>query len=421
MENDDVIINLVTKINVDNKFWCNEAVLIEVVNGKCKLRNKYKRIPDGYYGERSLKSLYLNEIPLVHLNVPYCPTCKSMIATGYGINNTDTSEIKEIMDKLNSDYTNISDAIENIKPILGLLRSGLYVIADTISYPTDGNGNFFWDTNNEMTENSATGAVFTKNFELIEDVPMYIYPTQGTICFNEERVDYYTEKYKSLDTFPRAITYYSGQFLSSLIDGHHKATAMALKGKQIPCTTIIPISYFSEGNNEKSIHFADFEIDNTMISEELFSKHYDNTTLVEDLIKQTPADLVKHKWSEKYLATSKFYPSVKEIAEVIALDWDINNSVSEEQINNLLNDENDDSFRILQCIVEHLSRIESPKLKNIAFKCGNAPYPPLKKSIFEALIKIKNDEEVERFFIDYLEIDKDMQSILREIADSYWD
>ncbi len=421
MSLDKIEINIITKINTDNKFWCTDAVLIEVVNGKCKLRNKYKQISDAYYGDRSLKSLYLNDIPLVHLNIPSCPTCKSMIATGYGINNTDTTEIKNIMDKLNSDYTNINAAIENIKPILGLLRSGLYVIADTLAYPTDGNGNFFWDTPNDMTENSATGAVFTRDFTLIEDVPMYIYPTQGTVCFNEERVDYYTEKYKNLETFPRAITYYSGQFLSTLLDGHHKATAMALRGKPIPCTTIIPTSYYSEGNDEKAIHFADFEIDNTIISDDLFMKYFDSTTVVESLIKQTSHELVKHNWSEKYLNSSKFYPTVREIAEVIALNLDLHSKVDDEQINELLQDASDESFKILQCIIEQLARTENPKLKKVALKCTQVNFPTLKKAIFEALVKLKNDEEVDAFFKEYIEHDSDMNSILREIADSYWD
>ncbi len=421
MDVDEVKINIISKLNVDNKFWCNEAVLIEVVDGKCKLRNKYKKVVDGYYGERTLKSLYLNDIPLVHLNVPFCPTCKSMIATGYAINNTDTSEIKEIMDKLNSDYTNISDAIENIKPILGLLRSGLYVVADTLAYPTDGNGNFFWDTKNHMNENSATGPVFTRDFELIEDVPMYIYPTQGTVCFNEEQVDFYTEKYKGLETFPRAITYHNNQFLSSVIDGHHKATAMALRGKPVPCTTIIPTSYYSGGDDEKAIHFAAFEIDNTMMPEDLFTKYYDSTTVVESLLNQTSHDLVKHNWSEKYTNTSKFYPTVREIAEVIALDLDLNSKIDDKQINDLINEASDESCKILQCYIEQLARTENPKLKEVAFKCRHVNYPLLKKAIFDSLVKIKNDEEVEAFFIDYLEEDKDLNSVLRQIADSCWE
>mgnify|MGYP003364032401 FL=1 len=63
--------------------------------------------------------------------------------------------------------------------------------------------------------------------------------------FTQERVDYYTQRFDTTDTFPRAIAFYCAEGISVLLDGHHKACAAARLGRQLPCITIFPFGgYF---------------------------------------------------------------------------------------------------------------------------------------------------------------------------------
>lgn len=70
---------------------------------------------------------------------------------------------------------------------------------------------------------------------------MYLYPTQTTDSYDENRVKYYIDKFKELsDSSPRAIVYYLDNFMNFVIDGHHKACASALLGEPLRCLLIIP-------------------------------------------------------------------------------------------------------------------------------------------------------------------------------------
>ena len=65
----------------------------------------------------------------------------------------------DIQEKVNSNYISLEKSIENIEPLLTLLETGFYLVADAICYPTDGDKNFFWNVPNEPVETLATGPV----------------------------------------------------------------------------------------------------------------------------------------------------------------------------------------------------------------------------------------------------------------------
>ncbi len=117
----------------------------------------------------------------------------------------------------------LETSIIDITPILGLLQTGLYVIGDIEAYPTDGNGHFFWEINDSFTENPATAGVLTDDYDYVDGIPVYLYPTQDTKFFDENRVDYYLKMYYDFDYAPRAIIYNYSEFISLILDGHHKA------------------------------------------------------------------------------------------------------------------------------------------------------------------------------------------------------
>ena len=144
---------------------------------------------------------------------------------------------------------NLDTSIASMAPLLGLLSSGLYVIAEGDSFPADGNGNFFWDVPDAFSNVEATGPAWYNDpdfeFTYSEGAPVFLYPSQPRTRLNQERVDYYTQRFDTTDTFPRAIAFSCAEGISVLLDGHHKACAAARLGRQLPCITIFPFGgYF---------------------------------------------------------------------------------------------------------------------------------------------------------------------------------
>ena len=187
-----------------------EAKLV-YINGKSKLVTDIGRYDSNY---RSPYQIKLNDVPLLQAKISNCPTCCSLLATGYGIENANCKELLDIQEKINSDYISLEKSIRDIEPLLTLLETGFYLIADAVCYPTDGDKNFFWNVPNEEIETLATGpaAIYDDEdayFNYIFGEPVYLYPTQTTDSYDENRVNYYTSKFKELaDSSPRAIVYY---------------------------------------------------------------------------------------------------------------------------------------------------------------------------------------------------------------------
>ena len=131
-----------------------EARLVHI-NGKAKLVKDMGKYDDNYTSPYQIK---LNDVPIVQTKIPECSTCCSVLATGYGIENANCKELLDIQEKINSNYVSLEKSIKNIEPLLTLLETGFYLIADAICYPTDGDKNFFWNVPNEQVETLATGS-----------------------------------------------------------------------------------------------------------------------------------------------------------------------------------------------------------------------------------------------------------------------
>ena len=247
-------------------FWCNEAVLIEVKNGRSALRWVRQKDYDNDY--MYLSALMLKDRPILQATLPECPTCEGLLATGYGIEKIDCSELKEIADKINMPYEGINQAVSNISAILGLLQDGTYVIADCNVFPTDGNGNFFWDVPSELTSAPITAGCLT----YIDDecnytggVPAFLYPSQSTDKFDSNCIEHYQRLLSDRQHFPRGIAYYCKEFGSILLDGHHKASACALSGETVPTLVIMPctgVEYRVVWGKtiDNSVHFGEIKI-----------------------------------------------------------------------------------------------------------------------------------------------------------------
>ena len=63
-----------------------------------------------------------------------------------------------------------------MEPLLKLFETGFYLIAEAECYPTDGNGNFFWNIPNEFTDSPATGLAYLEDSDTycVFNQPVYL-------------------------------------------------------------------------------------------------------------------------------------------------------------------------------------------------------------------------------------------------------
>lgn len=426
LNNKNRILKISDKIDCSFLPMCKDAKLI-YVDGFGALKSSTKSVEDSYYGMRYLTQITLNGIPLVQINAPSCPTCKSLLATGLGIDKTNAYELTEISKNINSEFVNLEKSIDDLAPLLSLFESGLYVVADTLCYPTDGDGHFFWNVSNTLTESSATVGVLLPedDYNFVDGEPVFLYPTENTNCFNEERVQYYINTIKNSISPPRAIVYNFKEFMSFIIDGHHKACAAAILGKAVNCISIIPFSGYKYKNIKNrmvidSLYFSTIELNVDDIPAQYLPPIPKQGSFVsENNVQLYEGEITNQSWSQKYLDSSKYYPTVVEYADMVSSGvYDISDELIAECLENL----NNENQQKMKTILFSLCNRNDFRLKRVALICAKKlDNCKLKIQAFKVLSNIKDDPEIEEFFIDYLVENDDKHSALRSIANSYWD
>ena len=417
---------------LDLKVDCSEIINIKeaklvYVNGKGKLtveRGK-SRHPDW----EAPSKIKLNDVPLIQAKIPDCSTCSSLLATGYGIENANCKELLEIQEKINSDYVNLETSINNMKPLLTLLKSGLYLIADVICYPTDGE-NFFWNVPNNLTENLTTAPAYLGEGTYVFNQPVYLYPTQTTDSYNKDRVDYYIEKFKnSADNKPRAIVYNFEEFINFIIDGHHKACASALLKEPVSCILIIPDRIYKNYYKNICLNFSGILVDykdipkeyTQYIKKEKFSPSQEKIEIKDGIVNN-------REWEKEYINSAKHYLSLLDYANAIDIMQDNEIEVNDIFIKNCLENFDKDSQVKIKKSLYLLKFTDIKKAQEIALKYAKKTLreeeidKELKQLVYRILLNDKNNEEVENIFIDYIVYysDNKEDSILN-IINSYWE
>ena len=367
----------------------------------------------------------LNNTPLVQINTPDCPTSNSLLATGYGIENANCDELMEIQKEINTDFISLENSIKAMNPLLKLFETGFYMIAEAECYPTDGNGNFFWNVPNKLTDSPATGLAYLRDTDTycVFNQPVYLYPTQTTDCYNEERVEYYIDKFNNE---PRAIVYNFGGFINFVIDGHHKACAAALLGKPLKCLLIIKGEY-SQNYGEDNQIFLNF-LSSNIRKEDIPIKYQ---PFLKEKEKNWGSMIInegtvnKRQWEDKYINLSKKYPSLIEYAtKVDDLIYE-NIEINDELINYCLINFDIDSQVKARKIFRNLEFLDVEKAKDFAVRYAKASLKQeisnnLKLVIYNFLVNMKNNSEVEQIFIDYIVCNEDRDDPVLELINSYW-
>ena len=411
-----------------------EAKLV-YINGKGKFVEDMGENEADYMSPCQLK---LNDVPIVQAKIPDCPTCCSVLATGYGIENTNCQELLDIQEKVNSNYISLEKSIENIKLLLTLFETGFYLIADAICYPTDGDKNFFWNVPNEPVETLATGPapIYDEDsyFNYIYGEPVYLYPTQTTDSYDENRVGYYMDKIKELgDSSPRAIAYNFSDFINFVIDGHHKACASALLGEPLRCLLIIPgvfTKYYNvkEDKNKIYLAFSSTDISNVDIPEK-----YSSFVKVEIPAPRSKEIIIKdgivnkRNWEKKYLDSAKNYLTQKEYGRMVDILINDNIEITDDLIEYCLINFDLKSQSKIEKIIYKLKIFDIEKAQDIALKYAKNSLKyeigkNLREFIYKILVSMKDNNEVEQIFVDYYTYySENKEDPVLEIINLYWE
>ena len=404
-----------------------KEVKIVYVNGKGKLTVEIgKTEPNIWQAPSKIK---LNDIPLIQSKVSDIPTWCNLLATGYGIENANCKELLEIQEKINSDYVNLETSINNMKPLLTLLESGFYLIADAICYPTDGE-NFFWNVPNNLTENLTTAPAYLGEGTYVFNQPVYLYPTQTTNSYNRDRVDYYIEKFKnSADNKPRAIVYNFEEFINFIIDGHHKACASTILKEPVNCILIIPNRIYKNYYKNICLNFSGILVDykdipkeyTQYIKKEKFSPSQEKIEINDGIVNN-------REWEKEYINSAKHYLSLLDYANAIDIMQDNEIEVNDIFIKNCLENFDKDSQVKIKKLLYLLKFTDIKKAQEIALKYAKKTLreeeidKELKKLIYKILLSDKNKEEVENIFIDYIVYYSDnKKDPVLNIINSYWE
>jgi len=414
------------KVDCSKIINIREAKLV-YVNGKGKLTVEIGKSEHPNWEAPS--KIKLNDIPLIQAKIPDCSTCCAFLATGYGIENTNCKELLEIQEKINSDYINLETSINYIKPLLTLFKSGFYLIADAVCYPTDGE-NFFWNVPNELKEFLSVGPAYLGEGTYVFDQPVYLYPTQTTNSYNKDRVDYYVEKFKNLDdNKPRAIVYNFEEFINFIIDGHHKACASIILKEPVSCILIIPDRIYKNYYKNICLNFSGILVDykdipkeyTQYIKKEKFSPSQEKIEIKDGIVNN-------REWEKEYINSAKHYLSIIDYANVIDIMQDNEIEVNDIFIKNCLENFDKDSQVKMKELLYLLKFTDIKKAQEIALKYAKKTLreeeidKELKQLVYRILLNDKNNEEVENIFIDYIVYYSDnKEDPVLNIINSYWE
>lgn len=418
------MVKILQEIDVSEYKWCNSAVMFRVQNGMGTITHRFGKEDEDYY---HYSHLLLNDKPILQEYLPVCPTCKGMLATGYGIENIDCPELKAVCECLNSNYTDIKTYAEILKPLLALLEDGYYLLADVPHDPTDGNNNFFWSVPNTLTENPAFCDEYYHYgfFRCTDSFPQYLYPTQSAEVCNQKRIDEYVEILKNNPNPPRALAYHEFGFISALLDGHHKATASALLGQKINCLTIMsvyscafetPVSSVKKDTRLKSIRFSGIKVpvpDGSLYGE-YFPHHFKKP---DKNIKVKEYNLTGRKFPQAEHNAKKYYYDIKSLMDFYAVDIGDTN-FTDEIIDKWINNPDSDNYVRLKYAIKYLILNDRDMAYRTAVKIvrNNTEHLPCAEA-WEFLTEFK-DEKTEQLFIDHI-VEYGKASL--DVVTSYWD
>ncbi|HIG0356665.1 hypothetical protein FC976_18735 [Clostridium sporogenes] len=406
----------IKRLEKNKNCWGGEGIVFYLKNGKGILKQKY-----GSNDTHGLSCLVYDNSPLsrFHADEYFCPTCEKLISAGYGLDKTNDQTISKLRETLNQPFVSLEESLKNLEPLLGLLPTGYYALADLELFPTDGNDNFFWSVGNKPVINKASCPVYDDG-NWSEDRPKYILPTQPPRLFNRDTAEFY----RSNDSY-RAIAYYLDGYLCALLDGHHKAVAAAMEKRNLKTLVVLPTTGIFTSNNDKDkdglIIAGETIYENELLSNlEKVRGHFTDNRMsereMENYLSLNDESFGTYNWSQDILKTSKYFPSAFTVA---CMEWA--GDLSDLRLDKIINNEEMCYNSTLHYIARVLFELKNPRFKEVAFFIGkNESYVSIWNEVYSLIAKIKNDEDVENFFVDFLINDEGLRTDITKIVDDYF-
>ncbi len=427
---------LPAKIDLSQQLWCREALLLHI-RGTGVLRWERRLLPAKADLYETPLCLTLRGVPLLSWLAAVCETSESWLCTGWGLDTADCPELDALRETLNGGFARLEDAVPALSPLLELLPEGVYVLAESDTYPANGRKRFFWDVSDCLEPNPATGLVYLNdddydyNYERVS--PVFLYPSQRRSRLDIERVEYYKERFQQGGPLSHGLALYVTEGMSVLLDGHHKAAAAALLGRTLLCLTVLRLEHYqlrpltvSRSQEKKAGCFGPFTVPIEDMNGNGINLPKAPWKLTESSSPLPEGRLADTELPETLLAAGKRYPTAEGYALVSAAEISY---PTDKELETWLADPGLYRPQLRGTLVVLRDR-EDPRLKNTALRCaavGNA-HCSLKVEAFQVLAELKGDPDVEAFFIDYFvgleeppSIHGSAQDYLTEIAHSFWD
>lgn len=406
-------------IGKDQVPWASETALVFVNNGFGKLDFVVGQSKNEYM----TGVLVLNGIPLVkwHDESYGCPTCERLLAGGYGMDKVGEETLTVVRNASRVESRCTSDVVQEIKALLALLKTGLYMITDLPLYPTDGGGHFFWHMSNLPMRYSAARDTYY-NCRYQAGYPAFLIPTQTPNRFDEKRVAYYCNQIRDGEKLG-GIAYHVDGYLCALLDGHHRATAAFLEHSEFRCLTIIPVTSWVRriSTNEEFVTFCDKSISLSELPKDVVKiliKNGRNTSRISDRKMARLLSLENGDWEarlpEKMTQKAKQYPTHEGVA---AVEWA--GDLSDKRISGLLNSTEHEVGEEMDLVFKALITLNDKRAYDLALNLGKSEvWISFWEDAFH-YIKGYDSDEVEDFFINYLLEYGNFRPNLKRIADEY--
>lgn len=212
------------KINfLTDKLLCIDSRKIYVEgNGTIKINDDYLTIDDKLVVDIEVEpqdTYYINTIDnIININ---------------GIHQIKNEYLNKFLDSFNDDFISLDDSIEKMTPLLEMLEKGEYYINYVNIFPTTTENKFFWDLSSDSRVYKSIGYGYL--------IPTYIKASEAYDFYNEDRVNYYLDRYEKTKERPTPIIInLSGEDYENIVlDGHHKIVASYLKNEPIKAIMIM--------------------------------------------------------------------------------------------------------------------------------------------------------------------------------------
>lgn len=427
---------LPANIDLTGQPWCRAAVLLQI-EGTGALCWDHRASPPGSDPYEADFCLTLRGSPLLSWRSAVYETSESCLAAGWGLDTAGCPEAEALRDTLNGGFSRLKEVVPALSPLLALLPTGLYVLAEGDAYPASGDGLFFWDVPDHLLPYSATALVCLTDddydycYQALP--PVFLYPSQKRSRLDMDRVAHYQERFQAGGPLPRGLALNVTEGMSVLLDGHHKATAAALLGRTLPCLTVLRLEGYQTHPVSGSIprrferyagRFGPFIIPiQDMGHRKLPEQPW---TFANGTGPLPQGRLADRELPEALCAAGKRYPTAEGYALALAANISY---PTDKELESWLASPNRCRPQLRAALVVLQSR-QDPRLKETALQCAAVgdQYCSLKAEAFQVLAGLKGDPDAEAFFIDYfVQLEEppsphsSAQDSLTQLAHSFWD